>query len=183
MAAILSSFLQRQRLKIAKPYIHGRVLDLGCGFGEVTELIGPGNYVGIDGHPKIVEWLKINHPEYEFHHFDLDQDQIIINKQFDTIIMLAVIEHLQNPDNILSQIPDLLNNGGSFIMTTPAPAGDVMHQIGAKIGLFSKHAVDDHEIIFTHQSMEPYLTRNGLAIREFRRFLLGANQLFSCETI
>ncbi len=77
MAAILSSFLQRQRLNIAKPFIHGQVLDLGCGFGEITELVPPAEYIGIDGHPKIVEWLKVNHPGYEFHHFDLDHDQSI----------------------------------------------------------------------------------------------------------
>lgn len=183
MAAILSSFLQRQRLKIAQPYIHDHVLDLGCGFAEVTDLVSTTNYVGVDGHPIIVEWLKVNHPGYEFHHFDLDHDQISLDMQFDTIIMLAVIEHLKYPDNILSQIPNLLKDDGLFIMTTPAPIGDIMHQVGAKIGLFSKHAVDDHEIIFTHQSMEPYLTRNGLKIREYRPFLLSTNQLYICETI
>ena len=181
MAAILSSFLQRQRLKIAKPFIHGQVLDLGCGFGEITELVPRSEYLGVDGHPKIVEWLKVNHPGYQFHHFDLDHDQLSLNMKFDTIIMLAVIEHLEFPDNILSQIPKLLKDDGLFIMTTPAPAGDIVHQVGAKFGLFSKHAVEDHENIFTYQSMKPYVNRNGLRIRDYRPFLLGTNQLFICE--
>ncbi|MCK4824318.1 methyltransferase domain-containing protein [bacterium] len=170
-------------MKIAQPYIHDQVLDLGCGFAEVTDLIPPTNYVGIDGHPKIVEWLMINHPGYKFYHYDLDHDQLLLDRQFDTIMMLAVIEHLKYPDNILSQIPNLLKDDGLLIMTAPAPAGDIVHQVGAKIRLFSEHAVEQHEIIFTHQSMGPYLTRNGLKIKEYRPFLLGANQLFICETI
>lgn len=183
MAAILSSFLQRQRLKIALPYINDQILDLGCGFAEITDLVPPHNYVGIDGHPKIVEWLKINHPEYEFYRYDLDHDQLLLERQFDTIMMLAVIEHLKYPDNLLSQIPDLLKDDGLLIATTPTPVGDIVHQIGARIGLFSKHAMEQHEIIFTHQSMEPYLSRNGLIIKEYRPFLFGTNQLFLCETI
>jgi 2-polyprenyl-3-methyl-5-hydroxy-6-metoxy-1,4-benzoquinol methylase len=181
MAALLSSFLQRQRLNIAKPYIHGDVLDLGCGFGEITGLVPPSNYIGIDGQSKIVDWLKINHTSYDFLCYNLDNDQLLFNKKFDTIVMLAVIEHLSNPDNVLSQIPKLLKEDGSLILTTPAPVGDTVHQFGAKIGLFSKHAVEDHEIIFTLDSIKPYLIRNGLAIKEFRRFLFGTNQLFICE--
>lgn len=181
MAALLSSFLQKQRLNIAKPYLLGDVLDLGCGFGEITDLIPSSNYIGVDGQSKIVDWLKINHPGYEFLCYNLEHDKLSLDKKFDTIVMLAVIEHLSNPDNILSQIPDLLNDGGLLILTTPAPVGDIVHQIGAKIGLFSKHAVEDHEIIFTIKSITPYMTRNRLAIKEFRRFLFGTNQLFICE--
>ena len=183
MAALLSSFLQRQRLRVAKPYIHGQVLDLGCGFGEVTQLIPQEDYIGIDGQIKIVEWLRVNHPGYEFHHFDLDHDQLTLNLKFDTIIMLAVIEHLEHPDKILSQIPSLLKIGGLFVMTTPAPSGNILHKIGAEIGIFSKHAAEDHEIIFTFESMKPYLSRNGLKIREYCQFLFGTNQLFICESI
>ena len=183
MTAILSSFLQQQRLKAALPHINGTVLDLGCGFGEITELVPESNYVGVDGHPKIVEWLKVNHPGYEFHHYDLDHDQLSLPKQFDTIIMLAVIEHLKYPDNILSQIPNLLNDSGIFIMTTPTPIGNTLHQIGASVGLFSKLAAEDHEIIFTRQIMEPYLSRNGLLIKNYRQFLLGSNQIFICAPV
>ena len=181
MAALLSSFLQRQRLNIAKPYIHGDVLDLGCGFGEITGLVPPSNYIGVDGQSKIVDWLKTNHPAYQFLCYNLDNDQLFFDKKFDTIVMLAVIEHLANPDNVLSQIPDLLKDGGLLILTTPAPVGDIVHQIGAKIGLFSKHAVEDHEIIFTLNIIKPYLIRNSLDIKKFRRFLFGTNQLFICE--
>jgi len=182
MVPLLSAFLQRQRRRVVSPYIHGDVLDLGCGITDIWALLRPDqHYVGVEGHPGMLCWLRENRPGYEFHRRDLDKDELALERQFDTILLLAVIEHLKKPDRILAQIPRYLKLDGKLLITTPSPLGDVIHKIGARIGLFYMEAVREHETIFTYDALRARLERTGLKVIYYQSFLLGGNQLFICQ--
>ncbi len=112
---------------------------------------------------------------------DLNTGLLDFDQSFDTILMIAVIEHLINPSHLLQQLPKCLKPGGQLVLTTPSPLGDLIHRIGARLGLFSMIAVHDHEIIFSYQSLHPILSDCGFIISTYRRFLLGGNQLFICS--
>jgi tRNA1(Val) A37 N6-methylase TrmN6 len=45
---LLSPFLRKVRLKAARPFLKGRILDVGCGSGILAGLIDPALYVGIE---------------------------------------------------------------------------------------------------------------------------------------
>ena len=181
---LLSEFLRTQRFRAAAPYIRGDVLDIGCGKAGILTYLNPGQeYVGIEGHPGIYRWLVENLGDYEFHQLDLDKTELLMDRQFDTILMLALIEHLKNPGRLLGQIPRLLRPGGRAILTTPSPWGDRIHTVGAKIGLFSKNAAEEHETIFSYRTLAYQLSKNHLRIERYRRFLLGGNQLVICSAI
>ncbi len=62
-------------------------------------------------------------------------------------------------------------------MTTPTPLGDHMHYIGAKIGLFSKIATQEHVKIYNRRELESLLTRHGLMVVHHETFEFGMNQL------
>lgn len=178
MAIIVSKFLERVRVSAALPYIEGSVLDLGCGYGAVLSRLTPKAYVGIDGEPAVLRWLKKTYPNHTFIQRDLDTDPLGLDQTFDTVVMLAVIEHLKQPENILRQISTYLKPGGKLVVTTPSPIGDQIHQIGARVGLFSKVAMEDHETIFNQQTLTTMFTKFQFQPVVFRRFLLGGNQLF-----
>lgn len=178
MAVIVSKFLERARVSAALPYIQGSVLDLGCGYGAVLSRLTPEQYVGIEGDPTVFRWLKKTYPDQTFIQRDLDTDPLDLNQMFDTVVMLAVIEHLKHPENILQQISMYLNPGGKLVLTTPSPIGDQIHQIGARVGLFSKLAMEDHETIFNQRTLTALVANYQLEPVLFRRFLLGGNQLF-----
>jgi SAM-dependent methyltransferase len=178
---VFTSFLQRQRLKIVRPYLRGDILDLGCGDAALLPLVGPGQaYTGVDGRGALVADLRGQYPQREFYQRDLDREPLAVPGRFDTIVMLAVIEHLSDPARILRQLPGCLKPGGQVLMTTPSPVGDRVHQVGARAGLFSMEASQEHNIIFTPAVLREYLERNGLHLSEYRPFLLGGNQLFVC---
>jgi len=182
MTTIFSTYLQNQRLRAVAPYLQGDVLDLGCGLGRVLEWMQPGQgYVGVEGPAAFVDWLRQHHPQHEFHQRDLNTDPLALQRQFDTILMVAVIEHLANPRQVLRQIPAYLRPGGRLVITTPSPGGDRLHQLGARLGLFSKAAMEEHESIFDRQRLAALLAQNGLQLVVFRRLLLGGNQLFVCQ--
>jgi 2-polyprenyl-3-methyl-5-hydroxy-6-metoxy-1,4-benzoquinol methylase len=184
MTGLLSSYLRQRRFKTAIPYIKGDILDLGCGYTDlIPRLELEQAYVGIDKLEPLIKWLYDRYPEYEFHKRDLDSQDIEVDRKFDTILMLAIVEHLQNPERVLSQIPQYLQKDGCMIITTPPPFGDHIHRIGARFGLFYQSAVEEHNIIFKRNTLEPILSRCNLQVDVYRKFLLGGNQLFVCSQI
>jgi SAM-dependent methyltransferase len=183
MPPLLTPFLTRQRMKAITPYLEGDVLDLACGYAMVIPLLQPGQgYLGIEGSTQFIKTLSGRYPTHRFLQRNLDQDALDLDQKFDTILLVAIIEHLKRPDRLVAQLPRYLNPGGRVVMTTPSPFGDKIHRAGARLGLFSKDAVEEHQTIFSHQMMVELLTPAGLAVEGYRRFLLGGNQLFICRS-
>lgn len=182
MQPILSSFLQKQRFRAIQPYLEGEILDLGCGHAEVIQFFdGIMSYTGIESDSNLILWLNENFPTKMFYQRDLDEEKLNIPGCFDTILMVALIEHLNNPDQLLSQIPTYLKKEGNLVITTPTPLGDRIHRIGARLGLFSMIAVHDHKTIFTNNTLQLLVEENGLNLVHYHRFLSGGNQLFVCK--
>ncbi len=179
---LLTPFLQKQRYKMVIPYLKGDVLDLGCGLATVSEFLEPDQrYVGVEVSAPWMDYLRSHRPQYDFYQRDFDIEQLNLDQKFDTILLIAVIEHLEKPGFLLKQLPGLLKPAGKVVITTPSPLGDRIHQIGAKIGLFSKEAQHEHETIFTLASLQSIAIDNGLELTQARKFLLGGNQLFICQ--
>jgi len=184
MPSLFTPFLQKQRFAIIQPYLTGDVLDLGCGLAIISELLGPDQrYVGVEGPPGFLEWLQTHRSQHSFYQRDLDVQPLNLGQQFDTILLIAVIEHLKNPGFLLGQIPVHLKTGGQLVATTPSPAGDRIHQIGARLGLFSKEAMHEHETIFTRNSLNSLAEENGLELIHYQKFLMGGNQLFLFQSV
>jgi SAM-dependent methyltransferase len=182
MPAILSGFLQRRRIQAVGHFLHGDVLDLGCGDGTLAAFVEPGRaYVGVDGRAGIMPTLRARFPIYAFHCRDLDSEPLALAQRFDTIALLALIEHLSRPGWMLGQLAEHLRPGGQVVITTPSPIGNRIHQVGARIGLFSLEAMQEHKTIFTRDTLVDCLGQHGLRLNLFRYFLFGGNQLFVCE--
>ncbi len=123
----------------------------------------------------------MRYPAYDFILCDLDQDELNLEKPFDTILLAAVIEHLEHPSHLVAQLPRYLKAEGRLVVTTPTPFGDKIHQVGARVGLFSKAAMEEHETIFSYKMMVELLEPVGLVVERYQRFLFGGNQLFICK--
>lgn len=80
--------------EVACKYAVGSILDLGCGFGFVSEF-APGSYLGVDFSPVAVQKAKELHPEAEFALADFRSFEP--PRIFDTVIMIEVLEHLDDP--------------------------------------------------------------------------------------
>ncbi|MGB7117954.1 MAG: class I SAM-dependent methyltransferase [Anaerolineales bacterium] len=182
MPPLLAQYVLQKRTLMVLPYIQGDVLDLGCGVSSIPKYLDPDSkYVGVEINTKFIKWSKENYPQYTFYQRDLENGQLILNSQFDTVLMIAVLEHLRNPGNILRQIPVLLKPDGKFVLTTPTPLGGKIHAIGARINLFYKEAADQHEGFYNRTQISTLLCKYCLEITCFERFLYGGNQLVVCK--
>ena len=178
VSGLLSPFLLERRLAAARPYVgQGRVLDVGCGNGELARYIETDRYLGLDTDAESVEVAKNRRPEHRFRVTDGNARPDGADR-FDIVVGLAVIEHLDDPVAWLRQLGSYLVNGGSIVLTTPHPALRWGHELGAWLGLFSRGAAEEHTVLIDRPMMHRLASRAGLEIAEFKRFLFGCNQLF-----
>ena len=104
----------------AKPYIKGKLLELGCGEGRGVEVLAPlaDSYVGIDKIKEIVEALSSKYPDYSF--FDGSFPPFPFKEDsFDTIVTFQVIEHVKKDEEFIKEIHRVLKKGGKVLITTP----------------------------------------------------------------
>ena len=172
---LLSAFLRTTRIQRALPFIKGKVLDVGCGVGKLAEYIGPENYVGIDKDPESVNTAKEQHPNHKFY---LSDRPDTIEDKFDTVVALAVIEHVDNPIEFMIHLKSLLATKGLIVITTPHPRSDFIHHFGSSIGLFSRLAHEEHKELLDKDKMSQIAHQANLRLIAIKTFLLGMNQLF-----
>jgi len=170
---LLSPFLQRQRVRAARGFMRGAVLDIGCGNGALATHCDRSTYVGIDRDPATLLIAKSQMPAYVFQADMPAHDQV-----FDTVVALAVIEHVTEPAKTLAEWARYMAEDGQMVLTTPKPAYEWVHEAGAKIGLFSHDAAEEHETLIDEASMTEIAADAGLQVQLYRTFLGGANQLF-----
>jgi len=185
MTPLLSGYAQRERMQVVQPFIRGDVLDIGCGATSVPEqLSATQSYVGIDKDQVFVDYCAGRYPNRIFYQRDLDAEDIALDDQtFDTVIMTAVIEHLQYPERVLRQIHPLLSSEGLLLLTTPTRFGDLVHQVGGRLGLFCSESWVEHVKIFRRHELFDVFTASGYDVVEYRRFGLGTNQLAACRAM
>lgn len=177
---LLSNVIKRQRMRMVAPYVHGDVLDVGCGPALVLEACRDrvASYTGIEHTDARVAALRRRFPDHTFLRSDLDADTLAPGRQFDVILLVAVIEHVYNQKHLLQQLVPLLTPEGRLVITTPTPFGnDVVHRIGAALGLFSKDAAHDHVVIYNKRRLVLLAREFGLVVEHYRRFQCGCNQL------
>ena len=186
MRPLLTDWLRDKRNRLAAGYARGDILDLGCGSADILRFLDSrGTYVGIDNHLGLIGWLQSRDdiPDADFHCLDLDDLDEAIQGRFDTILLVAVIEHLRRPGKLLAEVTDLLSEDGIIVITTPTPFGDLLHRCMARLGLTHKEAVRQHHNLYNKRDMIDLLSSAGLAPIERGRFELGLNQFFVCRRI
>jgi 2-polyprenyl-3-methyl-5-hydroxy-6-metoxy-1,4-benzoquinol methylase len=170
---LLSPILKNARFKAVSDLIlpGDLVLDIGCGSGDLAQLIKPLNYYGYDIDEYSLSLAKKKYPKHVF-------KNKLPTKKFNKIISLAVIEHVKGPIKFLNNLKSNLKSSGIIILSTPHPAFEWIHDIGSRLGLFSSHASEEHETLINYKSMLKISRKSGLKIISSRRFLFFANQLF-----
>jgi 2-polyprenyl-3-methyl-5-hydroxy-6-metoxy-1,4-benzoquinol methylase len=169
---ILSGALSQWRIRRVLPYLFGDVLDFGCGRGNLADFVPSSRYLGVDLDE---ESLQIAHASHPHHRFDRC---IGTGCSFDSIALLAVIEHIEQPLELLNEFDSVLREGGSILLTTPHPRSDKIHGFGARIGLFSKEAHEQHVQLYDHEALSRDVAKGKFRIASFQRFMFGVNQLF-----
>lgn len=179
MPPLLSGYARRARWRTLQPYLNGSILDLGCGITNLPDLLTSGQtYTGVDAWPVALTRGAERYPQHPFISCDLNHDALQLPAaSFDTVLMIAVLEHLTQPLHALRQARRMLKPQGYLVLTTPTPLGDLVHRIGSRMYLFYSEEEVNHVEIFNRRKLYSLAEDAGLQIVRFRYFALGLNQL------
>ncbi len=110
-----------QAYYLAKPYIKGDLLELGCGEGRGVELLAPlaDSYLALDKIDEVIQSLKEKYPDVAFEQAVFPPFSGLNDNSFDSIVSFQVIEHVKNDEGFLKEIHRVLKPGGVAVLTTP----------------------------------------------------------------
>lgn len=97
-----------------------RVADAGCATGHALRHVytayHPAEAWGFDYSKEALKWARKILPEgkFRFHHLEKP-----LKEKFDLIISFEVFEHLYNPELVLKNLLDALEDGGMLFLTVP----------------------------------------------------------------
>ena len=132
-------------------FLKGNTLDVGCGIGDF--LCYRPNTVGTDINPHAVEWCR-----------NLGMDVTLMRADelpykagsFQNVVMDNVLEHIENPANIIEEVKRVLVPNGTFLVGVPGLRGyecDSDHKIfydkNRLISVLDSHGFSAKRIIYT----------------------------------
>lgn len=149
---------------------HSRVLDLGTGPGVLGRYLSTILGCTVDGVELSLEQVQIAAPFYRnLLQADLEQVDLaaLFPEPYDYIIAADILEHLRNPEAIVSQLPMLLGAEGRAVLSVPniAHAGVVAELLAGEFRYRPEGLLDvTHVRFFTRKSLLTLLTTHGLAV-------------------
>lgn len=166
------------RRKFAQSVLHwggdkpGRVLDIGAGIGEVTDVFHEEGWLShaTEMNSVAADWLNQRGYEEVFHG---PLDTYTTNYKFDVAMAWGVVEHVIDPDAFLQQVFELLNPGGLFVSEVP-------HGQSLLIDYSRKTGMDPKRILMGEQHIVLYSTDAYVALHErngFKKVHLQTNGL------
>jgi SAM-dependent methyltransferase len=99
--------LQRQYHQLLRNYFGflvppgQRVLEVGCGLGDLLNSVRPSRAVGVDFSPKAVEVAKVRHPQAEFHVADAAEFEA--GEKFDYILMSDLVNDVPDVQRVFER--------------------------------------------------------------------------------
>ncbi len=157
-----------------KPHLKGEILELGSGTGNISEFILKDNfttvlsdynsaYTGIlkkkfEQYSNLKEVLSINLQKTSF-----EKEYAALHNQFDTIVLLNVIEHLEDDTIAVANCKYMLKQGGKLILLAPA-YGFLYCNLDRNLGHYRRYTI---------HSLAALLEKNKMTIIEKKYFNLA----------
>jgi SAM-dependent methyltransferase len=109
-------------IEMLAPYLHGDILEVGAGHGTLTgRLAHHGRVVASDLSARCVDRLRARFggdPAIEV--VEGDASSAAAGRQFDAIVLVNVLEHIEDDAGALAALRQRLRPGGHLLVLTPA---------------------------------------------------------------
>jgi ubiquinone/menaquinone biosynthesis C-methylase UbiE len=100
-----------------------RILEVGCGTGDILSFLEPASGLGVDLSPEMVEIARRKHghrPELDFA-VGTAEKLPAENRDFDAVVMCDLIEHVDDVQQALRAPAAVLKEGGLLFVSTSNP--------------------------------------------------------------
>lgn len=169
-----SLILGQYQAKVCIELGHGSsVLDMPCGDGALTAIFAQHfpRVVGLDASSKHLAEARRRLPGVEFHESLIEEFEP--TEKFDSIFMLNILEHIEDPVYVMRRVSGWLNPGGVIVVQVPN-ADAINRRINLLMGAIS--ACDElspfdinvagHRRYYRMSSLLDHIHAAGLKVRE-----------------
>jgi ubiquinone/menaquinone biosynthesis C-methylase UbiE len=111
-----------------------RVLEIGCGRGDLLAALKPNRGVGVDFSTEMVRRGRISHPEIEFLEAD-GHDLNVLEGPFDVILLSDLIDDLWDVQRVFEQLSQLCNPRTRLIVNSYSRVWEPLLLVAAKLEL------------------------------------------------
>jgi len=151
----------------------GTTLDIGAGLGEWLELLHTAvrfdAYYGSEYSKSMVQTLQMRCPWAKIVLSSAEEIEYVLkDKKFKLITLIAVIEHLYNPQTVLKYISENLEIGGRTVIVYPRVDSLISRIMGRHWHLFSPVT---HLTLYSKKGLIASMARVGLRLVASRRLL------------
>jgi 2-polyprenyl-3-methyl-5-hydroxy-6-metoxy-1,4-benzoquinol methylase len=131
-----------------------RVLDIAAGAGAFSMRLRDAGYEVVGNDIDDENWPAADIPKLKI---DLNEplDYSLLIPPYDLIVAMEVIEHLQNPEKLLSDCKELVKEGGNILISTPNVLDQDSRFMFLRKGMFY-HFSPQSYFDTGHQTVLPY---------------------------
>jgi ubiquinone/menaquinone biosynthesis C-methylase UbiE len=171
-------FVARCRFLAARPHVRpgSKVCDIGCGLEAafLRKLAGTITWgIGLDYQLDARQCADL--PVVLT---DITAPLPVRGGCFDHVVMLAVLEHLQRPADVLKEIHRILKPGGSLILTWPSARVDRILDVLHRLRIVSDEMEsDEHQERIPVDQLQQLLRNIGFHRMRHKTFEFGLNNL------
>jgi len=178
---LLEPLLRRMRIGRVLPYLRRypgcHLLDVGCGWEARLLRAVEGHIahgVGIDFKAPALKTDKL-----ETRTVPLTDRLPFDDASFDVVTLLAVLEHLEQPEAIIREIARVLRPGGGLILTVPSHAAKpVLEFLAFRLQIVNPDEIRDHKRYYGRADLRRLIQDEaGLNLVRHKYFQLGFNNL------
>ncbi len=108
-------------LEMLDLFFGAKVLDLGCGDGVLSSMISrsAGYVVGVDSNQLAISFAQENLRKKNLDGIFHTSTDSLLDHSFDRIVCTEVIEHVSEPNKLLTEIQRLIKPEGLAVISTP----------------------------------------------------------------
>jgi ubiquinone/menaquinone biosynthesis C-methylase UbiE len=178
--SLLNVLFRRERIKQASRYVldDSVICDIGCGINaEFLRVVKNKIKMGIGIDYQIedttfenIELIKLNFEESNKLRFS--------DGQFDHVVLVATLEHLMHPENVLKETYRILKPKGSLVVTSPAPQCKYILKLLLLTPFFNdSEEASKHKNYFSGKALKRMLLNSGFGEVILKKFELGFNNI------
>jgi len=164
-----------------------RILDLGCGTARVGLRLAPKckEVIGLDISGRSIDIANITAKKYKIHNFKGivgGMEEIDYTHYFDCVVMVNLLHHVDDIDNLFSSIRRVLKSDGLCIIFEMNPLNPLFPFFMLYLGSFRNHFNKEYfrGNIFL---LKRILKRNGFIIKKIKKYAFLPTFLYNYSLI
>lgn len=137
-----------------------RLLDVGCGPGFLLSALNASiEKQGVELNKECVDFINANSPEIKVAN-DLLENVKYPDKYFDVVVLYHVIEHIEDPKNMLNEARRILSDDGIIIIGTPNMDSFCAKKYKGNFRLLGR----EHAVLYNKKNLTALLDKHGFCL-------------------